>query len=103
MLFRSGRDSGGFMMDQGEFVSEMLYMEDAGMTRADVIRSATENAAKLCGIYDETGSIEEGKSADMVLLDGNPLDDLAAFSKTLRCVFMRGDYLVGTERDKRDV
>ena len=37
-----GRDSGGFMMDQGEFVQEMLYMEDAGMTPAQIIHAATE-------------------------------------------------------------
>jgi len=98
-----GRDSGGFMMDQGEFVSEMLYMEDAGMTRSDIIRSATENAAKLCGIERETGSIEAGKSADMVLLGENPLEDLRAYASSLRCVFMRGEYLAKTEGDGRHV
>lgn len=98
-----GRDSGGFMMDQGEFVSEMLYMEDAGMTRSDIIRSATENAAKLCGIECETGSIETGKSADMVLLGENPLEGLRAYASSLRCVFMRGEYLAKTEGDGQHV
>lgn len=94
-----GRDSGGFMMDQGKFVQEMVYMEDAGMTRVDIIRSATENAADLCGISKETGSISPGKSADMVLLDRNPLEDLWAFENDLRCVFMCGRLLHRKEGD----
>lgn len=92
-----GRDSGGFMMDQGKFVQEMIYMEDAGMSRVDIIRSATENAADLCGILRETGTITPGKSADMVLLKRNPLDDLWAFENDLQCVFMRGKLLARKE------
>ena len=88
-----GRDSGGFMMDQGEFVQEMLYMEDAGMTPAQIIHAATEESAKLCGEFGETGSIDEGKSADMILLSASPLEDLRAFNTALLGVYMRGRYL----------
>lgn len=88
-----GRDSGGFMMDQGEFVQEMLYMEDAGMTPAQIIHAATEESAKLCGVFGETGSIDEGKSADMILLSASPLEDLRAFNTALLGVYMRGRYL----------
>lgn len=88
-----GRDSGGFMMDQGEFVQEMLYMEDAGMTPAQIIHAATEESAKLCGVFGETGSIDEGKSADMILLSTSPLEDLRAFNTALLGVYMRGRYL----------
>lgn len=88
-----GRDSGGFMMNQGEFVQEMLYMEDAGMTPAQIIHAATEESAKLCGVFGETGSIDEGKSADMILLSASPLEDLRAFNTALLGVYMRGRYL----------
>lgn len=88
-----GRDSGGFMMDQGEFVQEMLYMEDVGMTPAQIIHAATEESAKLCGVFGETGSIDEGKSADMILLSASPLEDLRAFNTALLGVYMRGRYL----------
>ena len=88
-----GRDSGGFMMDQGEFVQEMLYMEDAGMTPAQIIHAATEESAKLCGVFGQTGSIDEGKSADMILLSASPLEDLRAFNTALLGVYMRGRYL----------
>lgn len=92
-----GRDSGGFLMDQGKFVQEMLYMENAGVSKEDIINSATENAAKLCGIYKETGSIEEGKSADLIILNSDPTKDLMAFEKSLECVFMRGKKIQSQE------
>ncbi len=91
-----GRDSGGFMMDQGDFVEEMLYMEDAGMSREDIIRSSSEISAGLCGLSQITGSIETGKEADLILLNSNPLKDLRAYRQNLKGVFSRGRYF-GTE------
>jgi imidazolonepropionase-like amidohydrolase len=85
-----GRDSGGFMMDQGEYADEMACMERAGMTKADVIQSATENAARLCGIFDKTGSLAEGKYADLIILDKDPLKDLLSFRHALWAVFAEG-------------
>lgn len=85
-----GRDSGGFMMDQGEFVQEMLYMEEAGMSRVDIIQSATANAADLCGLGKEVGTLEEGKVADIVVLGANPLQDLRAFQESLEAVYFEG-------------
>lgn len=92
-----GRDSGGFLMDQGKFVEEMLFMEDAGMSRADIINSATRNAAELCGLSDVTGTIETGKDADLVILKSNPLTNLKAFETSLSGVYARGKYLEPTE------
>lgn len=88
-----GRDSGGFLMDQGRFVEEMLFMEDAGMSRADIINSATRNAADLLGLSDITGAIEDGKDADLVILRSNPLDDLKAFEESLDGVYARGVFV----------
>lgn len=88
-----GRDSGGFFMDQGEFADEMLYMQNAGMPASAIIQSATENAAKCCGIWQETGSLEAGKIADILFLTKNPLEDLAAFRKCLKKVCVGGKML----------
>lgn len=88
-----GRDSGGFLMDQGRFVEEMLFMEDAGMSRADIINSATRSAADLLGLSDITGTIEDGKDADLVILRSNPLDDLKAFEESLDGVYARGVFV----------
>ena len=88
-----GRDSGGFMMNQGDFVEEMLHMERAGISRRDIIVSATENAADLLGILEQTGTIAEGKAADLILLGANPLDGLTAYRDHLEAVWADGRYL----------
>lgn len=94
VLIAFGRDSGGFFMDQGEFTDEMLYMENAGMERKDIIKSATENAAKLLGIWEETGSLEKGKCADILFLNSNPLEDLTAYRNDLQEVCANGKLIL---------
>jgi hypothetical protein len=54
-----------------------LYVE-YGLSNADVLRIATIDSARIVGADDRTGSIEEGKFADLVLLKGNPLEDISA-------------------------
>lgn len=81
-------------MDQGEFADEMLYMENAGMERKDIIKSATENAAKLLGIWEETGSLEKGKCADILFLNSNPLEDLTAYRNDLQEVCANGKLIL---------
>ena len=94
-----GRDSGGFMMNQGDFVEEMLHMERAGITRRDIIASATVNGADLLGILDVTGTIESGKAADLILLGANPLDGLRAYRDQLEGVWAGGRYLAAASAD----
>jgi imidazolonepropionase-like amidohydrolase len=60
---------------------EFTYMIDAGMPAMEVIKSATINAADLLGEKDKLGSIEKGKLADIVAVDGDPLTNKQAFSK----------------------
>lgn len=76
-----GRDAGAPLTRHGEYYIEMTDMENAGMSRKDIIVSATETAAKALQVYDETGSLEEGKSADILILDADPLEDLRNFKK----------------------
>jgi imidazolonepropionase-like amidohydrolase len=66
-------------------------MIEAGMSSMDAIKSATINAAELIGIKDQTGSIEVGKLADIVAVDGDPLKDPQAFGKV---VFVMKDGVV---------
>ncbi len=54
-----------------------LYVQ-YGLTNMEAIVTATRDAAKMCRIDDETGTIEVGKDADLVLLEGNPLEDISA-------------------------
>jgi len=55
---------------------ELELMVAAGLTPLEAIGCATRTNAELLGIANRTGTIEAGKQADMILLDGNPLDDI---------------------------
>lgn len=62
---------------------EFTYMIEAGMTPMDAIKAATISAAELLGIKDQLGSIEVGKIADLVAVDGDPLKDPQVFGKVV--------------------
>lgn len=57
---------------------ELLAMTYAGIPEAAVLHAATINGARALGVDDRLGSIEAGKLADMVVVRGNPLDDIKA-------------------------
>lgn len=71
---------------------EMRILDFLGIPEADVLRTATLNAARLVGMEGELGVLEEGKLADIVLLSGNPLDDIEAVEK-VEGVFRSGALL----------
>lgn len=57
---------------------ELHAMVLAGLPPAGALRTATVNAARALGVEDELGTIEAGKRADLVVLRGDPLDDIRA-------------------------
>ena len=73
--------------------AEMEDMVTAGMTPADVIVAATRTSAELLAL-DDVGTLEAGKTADFVVLEANPLDDI---TNTRRIVDV---YLRGTAVDR---
>lgn len=76
-----GRDAGAPLVRHGEYYIEMTDMEAAGMSRTDIIISATETAAEALQIADETGSLTVGKCADILVLNADPLEDLHNFKQ----------------------
>lgn len=56
---------------------ELELYADAGISNADVLKLATIGSAEVVGNAENVGSIEEGKQADLVFVDGNPLDDMS--------------------------
>lgn len=73
----------------GSVVQEIKMFVECGMTKGQAILAATANAAKIVGLENEVGSIESGKAADLVLLCGNPLENLDEL-KHIDKVFLHG-------------
>jgi imidazolonepropionase-like amidohydrolase len=67
---------------------EMLDMVSAGMTPMQVIVAATRNSAELLRLAD-AGTLQAGKSADFIVLDANPLDDITN-TRRISTVILRG-------------
>ena len=67
----------------GGLAQEASYLVELGATNLKALQAATINGAIACGIDDEVGSIEVGKSADLVALSGNPFDEIGALSEVV--------------------
>lgn len=60
---------------------EMRALVDSGMTPIEVISAATKTNAEILGRFDELGTVEPGKLADLIVVDGNPLADIDVMSR----------------------
>jgi imidazolonepropionase-like amidohydrolase len=74
-----GTDAGVF--GHGKNAREFELMHEAGMPALETIQAATLNAADLLGQSANMGTIEEGKWADIIAVDGNPSVDIKSMSK----------------------
>ena len=70
---------------------ELALLVEAGLTPLEALQTATSNPARFVGRIDDLGTVEPGKLADLVLLDGNPLDEIAN-TRTIRGVVADGRY-----------
>jgi imidazolonepropionase-like amidohydrolase len=68
---------------------ELALLESAGLSRAAVLRAATRDAARALRLDGEIGSVDVGKRADLLVLDADPLHDLAA-TRRIRTVILGG-------------
>ena len=67
----------------------VVFAEIAQLSNEHALRTATSDAARALGLADETGRIAEGFSADLLVVDGDPLTDLTAVTRPVH-VFCRG-------------
>lgn len=76
-------------MRHGNIVRELEVMVEYGLSPMQAIQAATRTAAELVGTLPENGTIEIGKQADFILVDGDPLSDIRDL-RNLWAVFQGG-------------
>lgn len=80
-----------FVYPAASLIEELEIFQQTGLKPVEVLKSATLNGALYFGKENERGSIEEGKVADLVILNQNPLDDIRAV-KNIYSVITKGHY-----------
>jgi imidazolonepropionase-like amidohydrolase len=76
ILLVFGTDAGGYLAIHGEEYKALYGETRMGSTPMQTLLMATRDAAKALGREEELGTIEKGKLADMIIVDGNPLADM---------------------------
>lgn len=95
-----GTDGGFHFVPHGfSYSMEMQNFSDMGIPTGAILRAATLDAAHYLNLDNEIGSIEEGKVADLVLLRGNPLEDINNV-RLIEGVAVRGQWLNRERLDK---
>jgi len=92
-----GTDAGVFA--HGMNYKEFEYMVEAGMPPMEAIKTATMATADLLGLSDKLGSIEKGKLADIIAVNGNPIQDITTMKNVVfvmkeGSIYKNGDKLV---------
>ena len=85
-----GTDAG--VSKHGRNADEFELMVKYGMPPVEAIKAATVNAADLLGLANQVGTIEPGKSADIIAVAADPVADVRAL-KTVDFVMVRGDVI----------
>ena len=76
-------------------IGEMYsFVEKAGISEMDTIVAATKAGAEMLKVDNVTGSLEEGKSADLLVINGNPLENIRAIAVENMDVIMKEGYFV---------
>jgi imidazolonepropionase-like amidohydrolase len=87
-----GTDAVGF--PHGRNLEELELMAANGLAPLEVLKATTSNAARLLGVDGDRGTVETGKRADLVLLDGNPLE-FTKLAERVAAVYQDGNLVAG--------
>ncbi|MGH7659935.1 MAG: amidohydrolase family protein [Vulcanimicrobiaceae bacterium] len=88
----AGTDAGSCDTVHPSLIGELECMREYGMPSDAVLRAATSTAAKALGMGEKFGSLEPGKAADLLIVDGDPLDDVATLRRP-RAVMHAGRFV----------
>jgi imidazolonepropionase-like amidohydrolase len=95
-----GTDYDGYIFEfeLGMPMLEIRLMQEAGMTPMQVIVAGTKHAAHVCNLENILGTIEPGKIADIIIVNGNPLDDLKSLLN-VQMVIRNGERIKDGRKD----
>jgi imidazolonepropionase-like amidohydrolase len=79
-----GTDAGASLFGHGESARELEELVGAGFSPAEALRAGTASAAELLGMQELIGTLEEGKRADLVVMDGDPLSNIRVLQDVSR-------------------
>ena len=89
-----GTDLGGTMVGFfGLYHKELRHLKNAGLSNFEILRNATAKNAEIIDMGDKIGTIEAGKFADVVAVDGNPLSDIGVM-RDVRMVMKGGAFML---------
>jgi imidazolonepropionase-like amidohydrolase len=74
----AGSDAGAWFTHVEDFPHEIVLLHEAGLSAVQALRAATFDAAECIGLGAELGTLEPGKRADILAVEGNPLADIAS-------------------------
>jgi imidazolonepropionase-like amidohydrolase len=90
VMVAAGTDAGTPFNEHGQNLGEMIFLVDQGYSPADALRAGTSIAAKVLGVEKDFGTVQEGKVADLVVVKGNPLEDMNALLTSVAVVMQGG-------------
>ena len=92
-----GTDAGTPFNIHGENLGELKFLVDCGFSPMEAIEAGIRIAAQVLGLEKELGTVEEGKLADLILIEGNPLEDIEILAKRelIRLVMKDGKQVSG--------
>ncbi|MGN6677026.1 MAG: amidohydrolase family protein, partial [Streptosporangiaceae bacterium] len=94
----AGTDAGINNTPHHQFVGGLEYLATLGLSPEQVIAMATTQAAAALGVGAATGRLAPGYDADLIVVDGDPLADIAALGKLRRVVARGQDYVPDSGR-----
>lgn len=90
VMVAAGTDAGTPFNEHGQNVGEMIFLVEQGYSPPDALRAGTSLAARVLGVEKDFGTVEEGKVADLVVVRGNPLEDIKALLTSVAVVMQGG-------------